>query len=691
MGGGRVMPATPQEVADIEMLSSMMGGSLDHAHALRLLRKHQNNLEKAASALLEGDNGEDAGAFADLPALEPLDTATVGPRTPPPSRPEKPVIDLTKDDDDGELARALQASLEDQPTTFGPSDRAPDPNWAMVSSNTAVGAPSGMSQDEEAMSRAIEASLSHTIGEDIYEELPLEERIRKGDTPVALRPTSSGLTYAALILHGIFFIPQVRNAVATWLPKPPSDDEMDDDDEEDEEDERVEEDETTTESGPRMSGLTRQMWSIMELFTNMDLARMSELSVDAVMEAFNVKKWSSPAERPGDMSSNFYRSVTYVVEQALEADNLNNVEGEEVRLLTLRYGHLDPRLSSRGVSLLACLSVNVGSNPETNDLVSSLAAELIPDPTKKPVVSRQVIFDASESISFQLVRDATPPSYDPTVGRRSERATFKYPLSIYLDQFMEKSYELADRKRAAQLTLLQKVKDLEAKKKAILYFESKDTLADLQSCLYYYENVAESDGDPKRADEIRENKEKLRHAIDKIKEEVHNIDVSVERMRDEARGMLDCPELQKHRYDLRAVIVHDGFFGRSHLYSYVKYKGKWWKTVDYLVTEVSEDTVLNDPTGLHLGAGPYILIYSRPLSQEKENARAPWPHHVKDSVKHNNRMFFAQLPPEVASRVEDPNSPPSSPPLAPTPSEHTIESDIVEPPESRDEPMDLTV
>ncbi|KAI0672474.1 hypothetical protein C8Q78DRAFT_1077991 [Trametes maxima] len=684
MGGGRVMPATPQEAADIEMLSSMMGGSLDYGHALRLLRKHQNNLEKAASALLEGDNGEDAGVLADLPDLEPLDTATVGPRTPPPSRPEKPVIDLTKDDDDGELARALQASLEDQPTTFGPSNRAPDPNWAVVSSNTAVSAPSGMSQDEEAMSRAIEASLSHTIGEDIYEELPLEERVRKGDTPVALRPTSSGLVYAALILHGIFFIPQVRNAIATWLPLSVSDDEMYDDDEEDE---GIQEEETTPENGLRLSGLGKQMWSIMELFTNMDLARMSELSVDAVMEVFNVKKWSSPAERPGEMSLDFYRRVAYVVEQALECDNVNNVERQEVRLLALRYGHLDPR--SLGESLLACLTVNIGSNPDTNDLVSSLTAELIPDPAKKPVTSRQVIFDASESISFQLVRNAAPPSYDAAVGRRSERATFKFPLSIYLDQFMKESYELADQKRAAQRVLLQKVTELEAKKKALLYFDSKDTLADLQSCLYYYENVAESDGDPKRADEIRENQKKLRHVIDKIKEEVHNIDVSVEQMRQEARGMLDCPELQKHRYDLRTVIVHDGFFGRSHLYSYVKHKGKWWKTVDYVVTEVSEDTVLNDPTGLHLGAGPYLLIYSRPLSQEEENARAPWLDSVKNSVKHNNRMFFAQLPPEVASRVEDPNSPPSSPPLAPTPSEHTIESDIAEPPQSRDEPMDL--
>lgn len=45
------------------------------------------------------------------------------------------MIDLTRDDDP-ELMRALRESLESSnATSFGPSNRAPDPNWAMVPSN----------------------------------------------------------------------------------------------------------------------------------------------------------------------------------------------------------------------------------------------------------------------------------------------------------------------------------------------------------------------------------------------------------------------------------------------------------------------------------------------------------------------------------------------------------------------------
>lgn len=49
--------------------------------------------------------------------------------------------------------------------------------------------------------------------------------------------------------------------------------------------------------------------------------------------------------------------------------------------------------------------------------------------------------------------------------------------------------------------------------------QDKDVLADLQSCLYYYENVAESAGDMAREQEIKANKKKLAKIIGKIQQE----------------------------------------------------------------------------------------------------------------------------------------------------------------------------
>ena len=47
--------------------------------------------------------------------------------------------------------------------------------------------------------------------------------------------------------------------------------------------------------------------------------------------------------------------------------------------------------------------------------------------------------------------------------------------------------------------------------------------------------------------------------------------------------------------------------------------------MDTDVVEVPEETVLMDPTGVHLSAGPYLLFYSRHLSDEQLREPLVWP------------------------------------------------------------------
>ena len=135
--------------------------------------------------------------------------------------------------------------------------------------------------------------------------------------------------------------------------------------------------------------------------------------------------------------------------------------------MSLQYGSHDAASDDLNADNLCCVKVQVGTTPETNDLVSSLAAELTPTYSDR---MRQVIYEPSEVIAFQLHRGAQLPSYDTTVGRRTERETFKYPKSVYLDQFMRESYDLANAKRQEQKKLLAEVKMLEERKKDLLHF-----------------------------------------------------------------------------------------------------------------------------------------------------------------------------------------------------------------------------
>lgn len=62
------------------------------------------------------------------------------------------------------------------------------------------------------------------------------------------------------------------------------------------------------------------LWSLLELFVNMDLARMSELNVDKCMNAFQAPPWNMGVDRPGDISygmlpSMFTFKLLFIVHQ----------------------------------------------------------------------------------------------------------------------------------------------------------------------------------------------------------------------------------------------------------------------------------------------------------------------------------------------------------------------------------------
>lgn len=51
--------------------------------------------------------------------------------------------------------------------------------------------------------------------------------------------------------------------------------------------------------------------------------------------------------------------------------------------------------------------------------------------------------------------------------------------------------------------------------------------------------------------------------------------------------------------------MHDGLYGRTHLYSYVNDNGTWWRTVDWAVTEAScrPLTLINRPVFMRSSTG----------------------------------------------------------------------------------------
>ncbi|TDL20634.1 hypothetical protein BD410DRAFT_725264 [Rickenella mellea] len=642
----------------VAFLQSMMGGEFDEGIARRVLLKHKGDRQAAATALLEGDTGDE-------PPLWPpnFNTSMSGGVVSRPTN-DNAVIDLTGDDD-SELTRALEMSMkqsqEEEPIKFGPSTRAPHPMWQVVPSNVAAAAPV-VTQDEQSLSRAIEASYQASVADDKFEDLPLEQRIRENNRPVALRTAESSLCYAALVFHAMFSVPQIRERISKWRPSFWRDD--------------------RNGIAPDYHDPDYPTWAVLETFVNMDLAYLSYLSADLMIQHVNARPAASLMDSPGDLSNELYTNITCTVERCI-AEQSGNTPDQPPRsvLLHFRYGptRQAPYTGPFDFSYdKSCVRVDIRGTDETSDLVGCLASQLWLD---DPAVTSQheSIFIPSDVVAFQLLRNSSTLSGPPNIGQSNSNAgqvQFRYPKSFYIDQFMKENAELADRKRGERREMTNQAELLLCKRLSLTTFNGRDSLSDLRSSVYYYENIASKDGvTPERKSQLMDTALRLRKALTKIENEVEALNSQISRLRSQAATLFDDPLLQNHRYDLRAVLVHDGLYGRNRIYSYVQHGGCWWKTVDYTVTEVrkwlsrihsnvSEELVLNDATGLHLGAGPYMLFYSRAVDADMEHKKCPWPPSIKDRVKADNLDVIARLPPDLRARANEEYtlSPPSSPP-----------------------------
>ncbi|KAI9464009.1 hypothetical protein BJY52DRAFT_1401276 [Lactarius psammicola] len=597
------------EDENVIFLTSMMGNG-DPEIARRVLRKHNGDVQKAATSILEGDTGAEDSWPTDFGNLIDVPASVADPSTPPPSKPErdKTVIDLTGDEENSELRRALEASLSTSAygpsaSQFRPSQRAPDPNWAMVPSN--VEQPSGVSQDDQHLSRAIQESMRDTYNDqDKFTPLTVGQLARKDNRPVVIRPTHGPLVYAALLFQGLYYVPQVRWSIASWRP-------------------------TLETPGaefvlPPTSGEDLLMWTLVENYTHMDLAVIGELNMDSCFTALELDppaySTTSPAELSYGRPPHFLQKLTLTIETSIHKE----ITTQTHKLFYFRYGPADAQPDTSPFDPrqdMAIVKVDIRDDDHSANLASALSARMAHSeiPSKQ-----QVIFESSDVVTFQLVRHDTLPSYSRTPVL--PKKPFQYPKHIYLDQYMKENVEISAAKWKEQKEISEKIQGLTLRENSLKRHQNVDVLKSLRSALHYYEHVANKET-PERAAMIVTQTQKLRKILTRIENELETIQTQKDNLKDQLSQIFEGPELREHRYDLRVVLMHDGLYGRSHLYSYVNDNGTWWKTVDWAVTEVSEETVLTDQTGFHLGAGPYMLIYSRAVP-EGDQGPLPWPENV---------------------------------------------------------------
>ncbi|KZS96793.1 hypothetical protein SISNIDRAFT_482586 [Sistotremastrum niveocremeum HHB9708] len=585
-----------------------------------------------------------------------------------PKNKDAEVIDLTGDEDP-DLAKAMRESLETSGIgQFQASDRAPSADWAMVPSNVPAG--SSISQEEQAMSRAVEESLKASYIEDIYDEPPADEQVRKGHRPLALRTSATSLQHACLLLQALVFVPQVTYMLKShkW----------------------PEEHDPYDGKEPNCHSDAYHVYILQAILALQDLGQMSYSEVP--MDSFQIDPWNPMGTKgPGFSTEAFYARLALAAENMLFG-SMPFETSSWPRLFHFRQGYIGtpPTYNPFSAQEDHCV-VSVEFNPSSlghptasqpllqADLVSLLTAQYCrPPPSGSNEIDRRVVIsETSEIVAFNVVRNTPAPSNanassssTSTVQVVEGNVALTFPTSIYLDRFLERCKDITNAKALEKERLVSEVEALAARKKDLSLDEKgQDVLKSLRSSAYYFENLA-AGGLKKEDDENKKLKyvdagKKLRQIIQHVEDTVNQLDVAIAKLNENIASVYDSPHLMNDRYDLRAVLYQDGFYGRTHAYSYVQdfATGAWWKTVDHNVTQVSEETVLTDTTGLHLGGGPYFLIYSRALDQSPLHASSieggpmEWDLKIKNTIKGENQSFRAKLSPGLATELEALESP----------------------------------
>ncbi|KAH9461168.1 hypothetical protein Pst134EA_017478 [Puccinia striiformis f. sp. tritici] len=200
----------------------------------------------------------------------------------------------------------------------------------------------------------------------------------------------------------------------------------------------------------------------------------------------------------------------------------------------------------------------------------------------------------SQIIAFEIDRRSSSSS---NLSTGNERAPFMLHHQFWVDRY------LLQKKREDR-----RDKDLLATLKATIDYLSFDTQF----------STSTNDNNNQREKQKKEVLPRFKDALNRLESELSSLDERAKTALAAAKSIFDIDEM------------HDG---------------KWFKSLDQTVTEVSLETVLNDPAGIHMNSGHIFTIYVlKPSFEEStESTSMKLPVHLEEAIKKDNDEFEAEI------------------------------------------------
>ena len=141
----------------------------------------------------------------------------------------------------------------------------------------------------------------------------------------------------------------------------------------------------------------------------------------------------------------------------------------------------------------------------------------------------------------------------------------------------------------------------------------------------------------------------LNHYMREAKDSIKGMQFQLDSIYMEIDNLYCQMKLQKNKYKLHSLLIHDGYAGSGHYYTFVHdiESDKWRKYSDLIISDVSVEDVMKDAIGGNGLSSAYCLFYVREDLIKKSSNRF-WDFELNAI---NNSIYMQNIPGHILADI----------------------------------------
>lgn len=243
---------------------------------------------------------------------------------------------------------------------------------------------------------------------------------------------------------------------------------------------------------------------------------------------------------------------------------------------------------------------------------------------------------------------------------------FQFPQEVYPDRFLLQNKEKCTVIRKNMLELKKKARILEKQIEEFTNFQNSEIPLEkvLENVLEFLEMQKKSDQMEEdgivtpeslmlNSKNMRKTKKVLKNYKKQIGDCLKSMQFQLDFLYNEIKDLYSTPDLQKNKYKLHSLLIHDGYAGSGHYYAFVHdiESDKWRKYSDLSISDVTFEDVMKDAIGNNALASAYCLFYVEETLLQK----AELPYWDFDIDTMHNTLYLSNIPEQIRKEVEKDN------------------------------------